>query len=147
MKRLIVLAIVLVGCFDLFGQNFGIEITKKEIMMKINNLNKVLEKEDTSVVKRDDCIEIIRIRNSIRIYGVEYWAGSQKDSISIGRFFEKINNSSDFNRTLFDLIFNLGEGETSSGMGIYYKSFNLYSGGKISNENSFYKRKKRAKKF
>ena len=146
MNHKIILGLLLLP-FILLSENresdLGIEIKRSKFIEIATLLNAKLETRDTNNLNFNDCIEVIRINNSLRFYGLNYWARSTNDSIIINSFISLYEYSNPFNRQLENYIFRVGKGEVSNGLGIYYSEFNIYSGGRSINNNSLYRKKQK----
>ena len=146
MNHKIILGLLLLP-FILLSENresdLGIEIKRSKFIKIATLLNAKLETRDTNNLNFNDCIEVIRINNSLRFYGLNYWARSTNDSIIINSFISLYEYSNQFNRQLENYIFRVGKGEVSNGLGIYYSEFNIYSGGRSINNNSLYRKKQK----
>lgn len=119
----------------------GSKISRHTFMQKINRLNKVLEKKDTASLSDEDCIEIIKISNTLTIYRADYinWYNKKdKNKAEIAKFLQLINVQSDFGRELFYYLQLRGRGTMSGGMGTYYKKYDIYSTGRVITNKSFY---------
>lgn len=139
---LIILFLILIS-FNCEGQARGMPIKRKNFIRKVSYLNNKIATRDTSSILTFDCVELIRIENTLRMYGYKVWIKTKSDSVILNYFKSEMESSSSFNKLLYDYMERkLGDGEVTSGFGVRYIEFDIYSGGRIINDNSFYRKKK-----
>lgn len=118
----------------------GTLIGKRKFFKIVVLLNERMKIEDTTDLTDVDCEEIIKVSNSLHYYGLNYWCnGNDKYKKELNLFMNTIHLETRFGRQLESYIFSKGEGTASPGMGIYFSKYNLYIGGRILNNKSFYR--------
>jgi len=139
---LIFLFLILIS-FNCEGQARGMPIKRKNFIRKVSCLNNKIATRDTSSILTFDCVEIIRIENTLRMYGYKVWIKTKRDSVILYSFQSEIESTDNFYKILsYYMHRKLGEVEVTSGFGVRYIEFDIYSGGRIINDNSFYRKKK-----
>lgn len=116
----------------------GVFITNDSFIDIVQTINTILNKQDTSLLSTDYCIEIIRLQNTLHRYDINQWDTISKDYLQIKLFLKHIDLNMEFGRTLNVFLLENGKAEISSGMGLYYSKYDIYSGGKILNDKSIY---------
>lgn len=94
--------------------------------------------KDTSLLSFNSCVEILRVFNTISEYGNNYWDSASRDYIEISNFLTHIDLRSAFGKALNEYLLEKGEAQVSSGLGLYYSRFNIYTGGRTRNNSSSY---------
>lgn len=115
-----------------------IKISNDSFINIVKATNNTLSMKDTALLSFSSCVEILRVNNTIREYGNNYWDSSSRDYIEISDFLASIDLESAFGKALSEFLLERGEAEVSSGMGLYYSRFNIYTGGRTRNNSSSY---------
>ncbi len=115
-----------------------VKISNDSFINIVKVTNNILNMKDTSLLSFNSCVEILRVFNTIREYGNNHWDSASRDYIEISNFLAHIDLKSAFGKALNEYLLEKGEAQVSSGLGLYYSHFNIYTGGRTRNNSSSY---------
>lgn len=114
------------------------EISKDSLISIIKAINTVLSKKDTTLLNDTICVEILRGKNTFWYYGESNLNLDFTDYDILTIFYGLINRRSRFGSMLDEYMLNNGEPRITPGMGMYFAKYDVYFGGRIMNNSSYY---------
>jgi hypothetical protein len=116
----------------------GMKLTAKDFLLKVNNVNKKLALRKLDVINDSDCVEIIRILNTLRyIEKDKNFKENKKMNSAAKKFFSYTSLKNKFAYDLNDYIYEKGGG-VIFGTGIKYTKYNIDNTERNMSNNAVY---------